>query len=169
MASARPQGTMEEASAGAWLGRQSRPPVNAPMHILGINAAFHDSSACLVRDGVVIAAAEEERFSQIKHGKRATPYQAHALPFNAIDYCLEAGGIALADVADVAYSFDPFLLTNGTTDHRFALPRNADEARLSAGYDPWNTIFLAGVTAAPRMLRDDVPFHLRERLNGDAS
>ena len=37
------------------------------------------------------------------------------------------------------------------------------------GYDPWDTIFLAGVTAAPRMLRDDVPFHLRERLNGAAS
>lgn len=139
------------------------------MHILGINAAFHDSSACLVRDGVVIAAAEEERFSQIKHGKRATPYQAHALPFQAIGYCLEAGGITLADVDDVAYSFDPFLLTHGTTDRRFALPRDVDEARQVAGYDPWDTIFLAGVTAAPRMLRDDVPFHLRERLNGDAS
>ena len=60
--------------------------VDAPMHILGINAAFHDSSACLVRDGIVVAAAEEERFSRIKHGKRATPYQAHALPFHAIDY-----------------------------------------------------------------------------------
>jgi carbamoyltransferase len=139
------------------------------MHILGINAAFHDSSACLVRNGVVIAAAEEERFSQIKHGKRATPYQAHALPFQAIDYCLEAGGITLADIDDVAYSFDPFLLTNGTTDRRFALPRDVDEAQQGSGYDPWDTIFLAGITSAPRMLRDDVPFHLRERLNGDAS
>jgi carbamoyltransferase len=74
------------------------------MHILGINAAFHDASACLVRDGVVVAAAEEERFSRVKHGKRATPYQAHALPFHAIDYCLQAGGITLADVDDVAYS-----------------------------------------------------------------
>ncbi|MGE3912709.1 MAG: carbamoyltransferase, partial [Chloroflexota bacterium] len=138
------------------------------MHILGINAAFHDSSACLVRDGVVIAAAEEERFSRIKHGKRATPYQAHALPFHAIDYCLQAGGITLTDVDDVAYSFDPFMLTNGTTERRFALPHDAPEARAGGGYDPWDTIFLAGITAAPRMLRDDVPFHLRERLNGPA-
>jgi len=138
------------------------------MHILGINAAFHDSSACLVRDGVVVAAAEEERFSRIKHGKRATPYQAHALPFHAIDYCLDAGGITLADVDDVAYSFDPFLLTNGTTERRFALPRDVDQARLGGGYDPWDSIFLAGITAAPRMLRDDVPFHLRERMNGAA-
>ena len=138
------------------------------MYILGINAAFHDSSACLVRDGVVVAAAEEERFSRIKHGKRATPYQAHALPFGAIDYCLQAGGVTLADVDDVAYSFDPFLLTGGTSDRRFALPRDAEEAGAGGGYDPWDTIFLAGVTAAPRMLRDDVPFHLRERLNGPA-
>jgi carbamoyltransferase len=138
------------------------------MYILGINAAFHDSSACLVRDGMVVAAAEEERFSRVKHGKRATPYQAHALPFHAIDYCLQAGGISLADVDDVAYSLDPFLLTNGTTERRFALPRDTAEARAGGGYDPWDTIFLAGVTAAPRMLRDDVPFHLRERLNGPA-
>ena len=138
------------------------------MHILGINAAFHDSSACLIRDGVVVAAAEEERFSRIKHGKRATPYQAHALPFHAIDYCLDAGGITLADVDDVAYSFDPFLLTNGTTERRFALPHDVDEARRGGGYDPWDSIFLAGITAAPRMLRDDVPFHLRERMNGAA-
>jgi carbamoyltransferase len=142
--------------------------VDASMHILGINAAFHDSSACLVRDGIVVAAAEEERFSRIKHGKRATPYQAHALPFHAIDYCLDAGGITLADVDDVAYSFDPFLLTNGTTERRFALPRDVDEARRGGGYDPWDSIFLAGITAAPRMLRDDVPFHLRERMNGAA-
>jgi len=139
------------------------------MYILGINAAFHDSSACLVRDGVVVAAAEEERFSRIKHGKRATPYMAHALPFHAIDYCLAEAGITLADVDDVAYSFDPFLLSGGTTDRPFALPRDADDARRGPGYEPWDTIFLAGVTGAPRMLRDDVPFHLRERLNGDAS
>lgn len=138
------------------------------MHILGINAAFHDSSACLVRNGVVVAAAEEERFSRIKHGKRATPFQAHALPFNAIDYCLAAGGITLSDVDDVAYSLDPFLLTGGTSDRRFQLPRTTEDAMRGGGYDPWDTIFLAGVTAAPRMLRDDVPFHLRERLNGPA-
>ena len=40
------------------------------MYTLGINAAFHDPAACLVRDGEVIAAAEEERFTKIKHGKR---------------------------------------------------------------------------------------------------
>jgi carbamoyltransferase len=139
------------------------------MNILGINAAFHDSSATLVRDGAVVAAAEEERFLRLKHHKRATPYNAHALPFHAIDYCLRAGGITLADVDHVAYSFDPWLLTGGTTERRFALPRDAEEARRGPGYEPWETIFLAGITAAPRMLRDDVPFHLKARFNGDAS
>src|SRR5690349_12927264 len=90
-------------------GRRTPRTVDAAMHILGINAAFHDSSAGLVRDGVVVAAAEEERFSRIKHAKRATPYQAHALPFHDIDYCLAEGGITLADVDHVAYSLDPFL------------------------------------------------------------
>jgi carbamoyltransferase len=139
------------------------------MDILGINAAFHDSSACLVRDGVVIAAAEEERFTRDKHHKRATPYNAHALPFYAIDYCLAAGGISLRDVDHVAYSLDPFLLTNGTTRRPFALPRDVADARSGPGYDPWDTIFLAGVTAAPRMLLDDVPWHVRERFNGARS
>ncbi|HEY0654663.1 MAG TPA: carbamoyltransferase N-terminal domain-containing protein [Chryseosolibacter sp.] len=43
------------------------------MYTLGINAVFHDSSACLVKDGVLLAAAEEERFTHIKHGKRPIP------------------------------------------------------------------------------------------------
>ena len=62
------------------------------MYTLGINAAYHDSAACLVRDGVVLAAAEEERFSRIKHGKRPIPFSTYELPFNAIHYCLKEAG-----------------------------------------------------------------------------
>ncbi len=58
------------------------------MITLGINAAFHDSAAALVVDGVVVAAAEEERFTRIKHGKRPLPFTTWELPFHAIDYCL---------------------------------------------------------------------------------
>ena len=46
------------------------------MITLGINAAFHDSSAALVRDGELVAAAEEERFTRIKHAKRPLPFTA---------------------------------------------------------------------------------------------
>ncbi len=59
------------------------------MYTLGINAAFHDSAACLVKDGRIIAAAEEERFTQIKHGKRPIPFSTYELPFHAIHYCLK--------------------------------------------------------------------------------
>ncbi len=76
-------------------------------YTLGINAAFHDPAACLVRDGEVIAAAEEERFTRIKHGKRAVPFSTWELPFHAIDHCLRTAGIALPDVEHVAYSFEP--------------------------------------------------------------
>jgi carbamoyltransferase len=52
------------------------------MNILGISAFYHDSAAALVRDGVIIAAAQEERFSRVKHDSR--------FPSHAVDYCLEA-------------------------------------------------------------------------------
>ena len=80
------------------------------MHTLGINAAFHDPAACLVTDGRVIAAAEEERFTHVKHGKRPTPFSAYELPYHAIEYCLREAGLDLVDVDHVAYSFDPALL-----------------------------------------------------------
>ncbi|HOC19868.1 MAG TPA: carbamoyltransferase N-terminal domain-containing protein, partial [Vicinamibacterales bacterium] len=59
-----------------------------PILTLGINAAFHDPAACLVSDGAVVAAAEDERFTHVKHGKRPIPFTAWELPFHAIDYCL---------------------------------------------------------------------------------
>jgi carbamoyltransferase len=134
--------------------------------ILGINAAFHDSSACLVRDGQVVAAVEEERLIRQKHHKRGTPFNAHALPFHAIDYCLAAGGIHLSEVDDVAYSFDPFLLIDPLRPPELRLPATPDEARAGPGSDPWETIFPYATAAAPRMLTDDVPWHLRERFDG---
>ncbi|MFN0044564.1 MAG: carbamoyltransferase [Alphaproteobacteria bacterium] len=69
------------------------------VHILGINAYHGDSSACLVTDGVLVAAAEEERFRRIKHWA--------GFPAQAIAYCLDAGGIALKDLTHVAINRDP--------------------------------------------------------------
>ena len=56
------------------------------MYILGISAFYHDSAACLLKDGKIIAAAQEERFTRKKHD--------HAFPSNAINYCLNEGGIS---------------------------------------------------------------------------
>src|SRR5215203_4855650 len=93
------------------------------MLTLGINAAFHDPAACLVRDGEVVAAAEEERFTRIKHGKRPVPFSTWELPFHAINFCLGSAGIALRDVDHVAYGFDPSIqLGERTNDATITLP-----------------------------------------------
>src|SRR5213080_1268270 len=98
------------------------------MYTLGINAAFHDPAACLVADGVVVAAAEEERFTHVKHGKRPVPFTTWQLPFNAIDYCLSVANVALPDIDRFAYSYDPSLLLDGRSgDTTIALPLEPSE------------------------------------------
>jgi carbamoyltransferase len=134
---------------------------------LGINAAYHDCSACLVRDGEVIAAAEEERFTRIKHGKRPVPFSTWQLPFHAIDYCLGEGGVALADVDHVAYSYDPWLLLGG---HRgqatITLPLEPSASRSDEWLSPWDPLFLSYIVNAPRQLAGGAPHHLRRRFAG---
>jgi len=79
------------------------------MYTLGINAVYHDSAACLIKDGKVLAAVEE-RFTHVKHGKRPIPFSSYELPFHAINYCLQEGNISLADIDHIAYSYNPHLL-----------------------------------------------------------
>ncbi|GAA0389418.1 carbamoyltransferase C-terminal domain-containing protein [Microbispora corallina] len=83
------------------------------MRFLGINAIFHDPAAALVVDGEVVAAAEEERFSRRKHGKRPVPFSAWELPEMAAAWCLEQAGLRPEDLDGVAYSFDPRLVRPG--------------------------------------------------------
>ena len=134
------------------------------MITLGINAAFHDSSACLVRDGEVLAAAEEERFTRIKHGKRPVPFTVWELPYHAIDYCLAAAHAELADVDHVAYSYDPHLLLK--TD-RLELPIEPSAFTTKQHWtSPWEPLALAYVVNAERQLVDGVPHHVRQRFAG---
>ncbi|WP_204284528.1 carbamoyltransferase family protein [Microbispora amethystogenes] len=83
------------------------------MRFLGINAIFHDPAAALVVDGEVVAAAEEERFSRRKHGKRPVPFSAWELPEQAAAWCLEQAGLRPEDLDGVAYSYDPELVLPG--------------------------------------------------------
>ena len=140
------------------------------MKTLGINAAFHDSAACLVHDGHVVAAAEEERFTQIKHGKRPVPFSAWELPFHAIDYCLAEGGIGIDDVDHVAYSFAPDLFVNGSgLPSTITLPLEPSEIRVAAGKAAWDPLFLSYVVNAPRQLAGGAPHHLQTRLRSTAN
>ncbi|WP_026929744.1 carbamoyltransferase family protein [Glycomyces tenuis] len=77
------------------------------MKVLGVNAVFHDSSAALVVDGMIVAAAEEERFSRRKHGKRPVPFAAWELPDQAMAWCLAEGGVDVGELDAVAYAYDP--------------------------------------------------------------
>lgn len=71
------------------------------MHILGISAYYHDAAACLVRDGEIVAAAQEERFTRKKHDS--------AFPVQAIAYCLAEGGITPEQVDHIVFYDKPFL------------------------------------------------------------
>ncbi|WP_433158460.1 carbamoyltransferase family protein [Kribbella sp. CA-247076] len=90
------------------------------MRVLGVNAIFHDPSAALVVDGRIVAAAEEERFSRRKHGKRPVPWSAWELPEQAMRWCLDQAGLRPQDLDLVGYSFDPALCVDladlGVTD-----------------------------------------------------
>jgi carbamoyltransferase len=119
------------------------------LRVLGINAVFHDSAAALVVDGRTVAAAEEERFSRRKHGKRPVPFSAWELPEQAIKWCLAEGGLTVDDIDAVAYSYDPALVDPD-----------------SGGLDPsWEDLRTTYAARAPQFLKtalpgyDGKPFH----------
>ena len=70
-------------------------------YILGLSCYYHDSAAALLKNGEIIAAAQEERFSRKKHDSR--------FPKNAVSYCLNSQGINLSDVKEVVYYEKPLL------------------------------------------------------------
>ena len=76
--------------------------------ILGINSAYHESAAAIVRDGEVVCAIEEERITRIKHAKVASVANPDQLPWNAIDVCLRAAqDVKLRDLDAISYSLEP--------------------------------------------------------------
>jgi len=136
------------------------------MHILGINAVFHDSSACILRDGQLLAAAEEERFTHFKHGKRPVPFSTYELPFHAIDYCLEVAGIHLKDIDHVAYSFDPYLLMDKARAQAPDIAIPLHYTPRESEKNPWEPLFLSAIVNAPAQLADGWPHHLQRRFRG---
>jgi carbamoyltransferase len=110
--------------------------------VLGVNALFHDPAAALVVDGVTVAAAEEERFSRRKHGKRPVPFSAWELPELAMRWCLDSAGLDISDIDAVAYSYDP------------ELARPAEEMWLD---DPWDHLRQIYARFAPGFLANSLP------------
>ncbi len=110
--------------------------------MLGINSVFHDPAAALLVDGQVVAAAEEERFSRRKHGKRPVPFSAWEQPAAAAAWCLAQGGIRPDEVDLIGFSFDP------------ALARPAADMGLD---DPWDHLRISYAQQAPDFLADALP------------
>ncbi|MGW2639073.1 carbamoyltransferase family protein [Streptomyces sp. NPDC001348] len=112
------------------------------MRVLGINALFHDPAAALVVDGRIVAAAEEERFSRRKHGKRPVPFSAWELPELSARWCLDRAGLTPSDLDAVAYSYDP------------ELARPAEQLGL---HDPWDHLRQEYARRAPEFLAEALP------------
>ena len=70
-------------------------------YVLGISAFYHDSAAAIIRNGELIAAAQEERFTRRRHDA--------SFPYNAINYCLEEAGIEAEELSMAAFYDDPTL------------------------------------------------------------
>jgi carbamoyltransferase len=132
---------------------------------LGINASFHDSAAALLLDGQVVAAAEEERFTRIKHAKRPLPFTAWELPYHAIAFCLKEAGATLADLSHVAYSYDPDLfIGDRMPQRRFELPLQPSDFGPGVWENPWDPLFASYILNAPRQLKDGAPHHLKQHF-----
>ena len=92
------------------------------MNILGISAYYHDSAACLVRDGQIVAAAQEERFSRRKHDAR--------FPINAVNFCLAEGKVPKREIDVVAYYEKPLTkFIRILKSHFISAPRNWEAFR----------------------------------------
>ena len=81
--------------------------INSDRYILGINSAYHESSACLIDNGQLVIAIEEERLNRVKHAKPAQVDNPHILPLKSIQLCLETAGISFQDIDLIGYSFNP--------------------------------------------------------------
>ena len=112
------------------------------MKVLCVNAVFHDPAAALVVDGHIVAAAEEERFSRRKHGKRPVPFSTWEMPEQAAGWCLRHAGLTPDALDAVAYSYDPDLAAQAGDD-------------LTAG--GWEGLRTLYARRAPHFLRSALP------------
>lgn len=114
------------------------------MNILGISCYYHDSAAALVRDGTLIAAAQEERFTRKRHDP--------GLPINAIDYCLREAGVTIDEIDHVAFYDKPLLKLDRILQTYFAT---------------WPLGFRSYQKALPVWLKEKmwVPQSIRSELN----
>src|SRR3954454_8625082 len=129
------------------------------MNIVGLTT-LGDAAATIVRDGQVVAAAEEERFSRVKH---------HCgFPYNALQYCLDEAGIGIADVDHVGLYWKPWILGHKAWQaaRSLTIDRRMFQARVDRGVSQVSQSYL-GMLKLPRLIREhygpsDFKFHYFE-------
>jgi len=115
------------------------------MHILGLSAFYHDSAACLLRDGELVAAAQEERFTRKKGDA--------SFPAHAVEYCLQAGGITAAELAYVGFYDKPLLKFERILSTYLGIaPRGFESFRMAA------PVWLRDKLYMDRLLRDALEY-----------
>ena len=114
-------------------------------YILGISAFYHNSAAALIRDGEIVAAAEEERFTRVKNDRN--------FPHRAINYCLEEAGIHADDLTAVVYYDNAYLTFERLLHTQLAIGAEGREA--------WGRVLPSWLTAKlhiPRMIREALSY-----------
>ena len=119
-------------------------PSPSPTYILGLSAFYHDSSACLLRDGVIVAAAQEERFTRIKGDA--------SFPERSVDYCLHAAGITTRDLNHVGFYDKPLLKFERILETYLAVAPRGFLSLLKAG-----PLWLKDKLFIDRQLREALP------------
>src|ERR1039457_6618669 len=122
--------------------------------ILGISAFYHDSAACLLEDGRIIAAAQEERFTRKKHDS--------SFPARAIRYCLDAGGVGLDQIDYVAFYDKPFLKFERLLETYIAFaPRGLRSFQMAV------PLWLREKLFQKSLLRDELKRYAGEKIDWD--
>jgi len=116
------------------------------MYILGLTT-LGDSAASLIKDGEIVAAAEEERFSRRKHHS--------GFPYNAMQYCLDEAGISIADVAHIGLYWKPWVLRHKAMQalKSAVISRDMFKARVDRGVAQVGESYL-GMLRHPRRIRE---------------
>lgn len=125
-----------------------------PLRILGISAFYHDSAAALIRDGEIVAAAQEERFSRKKHDA--------GFPSHAVDYCLAQEGVRLSQIDHVVFYDKPFLKFERLLETYIAFaPRGLQSFQMAV------PLWLREKLFQKSLLRDELKRYTGEKIDWD--
>ncbi len=137
------------------------------MLTLGLNTGRCDASACLIEDGQIVGAAEDERFDKISRVGRCAPGILYGIPYEAIAWCLKKRKVRLSDVDYVAYAWDPALFSDETVTSHLARRPGAAALWPDSTLARWELRRRSQIADARFALVAAYPDHLAPYFSGD--